>query len=70
LFILQEFTSSSESESLIDLESLSKTPHPCLAAGNFSVFNSPDVAPLRLAEEVEYTIDMDGVVVLSKLVSP
>ena len=50
------------------MESLSKHPHPCLALENLSIFNSPDVASLRLAREMEYTIDMDGVIVLSKLV--
>ena len=65
---MQELASSESEENSIDLESLSKHPHPCLASGNFSIFNSPDVVPLRLAREMEYTVDMDGVVVLSKLV--
>ena len=63
----QGFSSESK-EGLIDLETLSNHPHPCMAPGYFSIFNSPDVAPLRLARELEYSIDMDGVVVFSKLV--
>ena len=63
----QGFSSESE-EGLIDLETLSNHPHPCMSPGYFSIFNSPDVAPLCLARELEYSIDMDGVVVLSKLV--
>ena len=67
LLLMQELASSGSEENSIDLESLSKYPHPCLASGNFSIFNSPDVVPLRLAREMECIIDMDGVV-LSKLV--
>lgn len=34
-----------------------------MAAGHFSIFNSADVYH---AKEVQYVLDMDGVVVLSK----
>ena len=54
-----------EEEERIDLEALSKDPHPCLAVGQFSIFNSPRVQPANL-QDVTYTLDMDGVVVLSK----
>lgn len=50
----------------ISLEDLASTDHPCLAAGEFSIFNSPDVRSLIGATELQYTIDLDGVIVLSK----
>ena len=49
----------------LDLGVLSKEPHPCLAEGHFSVFNSPRVGPATV-QDVSYNIDMDGFVVLSK----
>ena len=51
---------------LINLEDLVSTSHPCLAEGEFSVFNHPHMAPLILIRELEYTIDLDGFVILSK----
>ena len=56
----QGFSSESD-EGLVDLETLSNHPHPCMDPGYFSIFNSPEVAPLCLARELEYSIDMDGV---------
>ena len=51
---------------LINLEDLASTSHPCLAEGEFSVFNHPRVEPLILMRELKYTIDLDGFVILSK----
>ena len=52
---------------MIDMEVLSKDPHPCMIKGDFSIFNSPNVGVAR-GIDVTYTLDMDsfGFVVLSR----
>lgn len=57
--------SDNEHRRMIDLEVLSKDPHPSLAAGSFSVFNCQRVGPAKV-QDVSYDLDMDGFVVLSK----
>ena len=49
----------------IDLEMLSET-HTCLVKGNFSIFNSPNVGLASSIQDVIYSLDMDGFVVLSR----
>ena len=51
---------------LISLVDLSQTDHPCLARGNFSIFHSKDVRPVTELHQVQYTLELDGLVVLSK----
>ena len=51
---------------LIDLEDLSGSNHPCLEDGEFSVFHCPRVARLVFKRDMEYSVDMDGLVVLSR----
>ena len=50
---------------LINLEDLGSTCHPCLAEGEFLVFDHPRVAPLILMRDFEYTINLDGFLILS-----
>lgn len=50
----------------IDLESLSEHHHPCLARGRFSVFNSLDVMHVFRNRDINYKLDMDGVVGISR----
>ena len=52
----------------LDLQDLSRDPHPCLLKGDFSVFNSPNVG-LASMTDVTYSLDMDGFVVLSRWTS-
>ena len=61
----EEECNGGEGRKLLNLEVLSKEPHPCLAEGHFSVFNSPHVGPATV-HNVNYNMDMDGFVVLSK----
>ena len=51
---------------LISLVDLSQTDHPCLARGNFSVFHSKDVRPVMELHQVQYMLELDRLVVLSK----
>ena len=57
--------SDDEHRRMIDLEVLSKDPHPSLTAGSFSVYNSQRVGPAKV-QDVSYDLDMDGFVVLSQ----
>ena len=54
-----------EDSHIINLEDLANSSHPCLADGDFSVFHDPQLAPLILRREIEYSVDLDGVI-LSK----
>ena len=47
------------------MEDLSKDEHPCLVKGDFSIFHSNAVGKAT-TRDVNYTMDMDGVVVLSR----
>ena len=51
---------------LISLVDLSQTDHPCLARGNFCVFHSKDVRPVTELHQVQYMLELDRLVVLSK----
>ena len=53
----------------IDLESLSEHCHPCLARGRFSVFNSLHVMHVFRNRDINYKLDMDGVVGISRQVT-
>ena len=48
------------------LEDLSKEAHPCLVKGDFSIFYSQSVKIVTSADDVGYSLDMDGIVVLSR----
>lgn len=56
----------SDDDDDVDLESLSKHDHPCLARGRFSVFNSLDVTHVSRNRDINYKLDMDGVVGISR----
>ena len=58
--------SDNEHRRMIDLEVLSKDPHPSLAAGSFSVFNCQHVGPAKVQDVSYYDLDMDGFIVLLK----
>ena len=51
---------------LISLEDLAQSDHPCLADGEFSIFHSDQVRLVTNPRDVEYNIDLDGLVILSK----
>lgn len=53
-------------EEQISLEDLTNCLHPCLAEGDFSIYHSPQVREVLNPREVTYSIDLDGVIVLSK----
>lgn len=62
-------TPMSDDDQDIDLESLSEHNHPCLAAGHFSVFNCFDVVHVCRNGEMNYKLDMDGIVGISRYVT-
>lgn len=51
---------------MIIIKIFSKHDHPCLARGRFSVFNSLDVVHVRRNRDINYQLDMDGVVAISR----
>ena len=51
---------------LINLEDLGNSDYPCLEDGQFSVFYHPAVSHVLFTRDIDYTLDLDGVVVLSK----
>jgi hypothetical protein len=62
----QDGTPLSDDNDDLDLESLSNHDHPCLARGRFSVFNSSDVMHVFRNRDINYKLDMDGVVGISR----
>ena len=61
----EETEESDEHAIIIDLQGLACSTHPLLEKGRFSIYNSPRVQPATVPE-VTYTLDMDGVIALSK----
>lgn len=62
----EESEEEEEEDMDVDLEMLSKETHPCLVKGNFSIFNSPNVGLASSTQDVTYTLDMDGFLVVSR----
>ena len=50
----------------IDLASLCESDHPSLARGRFSLFNSLDIMHVFTNVDMNYHVDMDGIVGISR----
>ena len=48
------------------LEDLSKEVHPCLVKGDFSIFHGQSVKIVTSDDDVSYSLEKDGIVVLSR----
>ncbi len=66
--VMVEEEEEEDSGRLISLEDLAATDHPCLESGQFSIFHSEEVSFVADVRDLEYDMDLDGLLIISKYV--